>query len=318
VVARRPRQCAAVILRLIGHDCERGSAVFLASSLPSSPTSPDGAARENDWRCRGCPGDDETPLGDRSGGTILNWGYGKLATEVYELDKPIGRSFGDVEYYAHQLAGITGPILEPATGTGRILIPLLEKGLHVEGVDSSPDMLAVCRQHCQDRGLSPVLREADMTTFIQPGAYQAVIIPTGSIALLDGRAAQQALAAFRESLAPGGRLIVDLPAPRLITEPEPMRYWWRDPYLWTLQTMHIDYDPVASQTTRFLRYEKWHSGGLVATELQLFRLQHWSPSEFRHLLTSAGFTSITVTADYQDNQPPEPSSNDWTFHAVRR
>jgi SAM-dependent methyltransferase len=249
---------------------------------------------------------------------MLNWGYGKLATEVYELDKPIGHSFGDVEYYAHHLAGITGPILEPATGTGRILIPLLEKGLQVEGVDSSPDMLAVCRQHCQDRGLSPVLREADMTTFVQPGAYQAVIIPTGSIALLDNHAAQRALAAFRESLAPGGRLIVDVPAPRLITEPDPMRYWWRDPYLWTLQTMHMDYDPAASQTTSFLRYEKWHHGGLVATELQPFRLQHWSLPEFRHLLTSSGFTSITVTADYQDNQPPGPDSDDWTFHAIRR
>lgn len=192
----------------------------------------------------------------------MSCGYGALATEVYELDKPIGWSFGDVEYYARQLTGITGRMLEPATGTGRILIPLLEKGLHVEGLDSSPHMLAVCRQRCQDRGLSPVLREADMTTFTQPGAYQAVIIPAGSIALLDGQAAQQALAAFRESLTPGGRLIVDVPAPRLITEPEPMRYWRRDRYLWTLQTMHIDYDQAANQTTRFLRYEKWHDGGL--------------------------------------------------------
>jgi len=113
----------------------------------------------------------------------LSWDYGTLATEVYDLDKPIGSSFGDVEYYRRKLAGITGRILEPATGTGRILIPLLQSGLDVEGLDTSPDMLAVCRQHCHDRGLDPVLRQADMTTFAQAGAYQAVIIPAGSYSM---------------------------------------------------------------------------------------------------------------------------------------
>lgn len=132
----------------------------------------------------------------------MGWDYGTLATEVYELDKPIGHSFGDVEYYARELAGMRGKILEPAVGTGRILIPLLEAGLDVDGLDSSREMLAVCRQHCRDRGLDPVLREADMTAFTQPGAFEAVIIPTGSITLLDGRdATLGALACFRESLA---------------------------------------------------------------------------------------------------------------------
>jgi SAM-dependent methyltransferase len=248
----------------------------------------------------------------------LSWNYGTLATEVYELDKPIGHSFGDVEYYAQQLVGVTGRILEPATGTGRILIPLLEAGFEVEGLDTSPEMLAACRQHCHDRGLEPVLREADMTTFVRPGAYQAVIIPTGSITLLDGRAATlRALVAFRESLVAGGRLVVDVPASRLVTEPEPLRSWRRDSYLWTLQTMHIDYDPAASQTTRFLRYEKWNDGTLLATELQLFRLQHWSLTEFEAMLTDAGFTDISVTGDYHDDHQPGPDSDDWTFHATR-
>ena len=41
-----------------------------------------------------------------------------------------------------------------------------------------------------------------------------------------------------------------------MTEPAPMRYWQRDPYLWTLQAMHTEYDPAANQTMSFLRYEK--------------------------------------------------------------
>jgi hypothetical protein len=69
----------------------------------------------------------------------------------------------------------------------RVLVPLLEAGFAVEGLDVSPEMLAVCRQHCRDRGLDPVLRQADMTAVAEPGAYQAIIIPAGSIMLLDGR-----------------------------------------------------------------------------------------------------------------------------------
>jgi Methyltransferase domain len=137
----------------------------------------------------------------------VSWDYGRLVAEVYELDKPVGSSFPGLRYYTRQLAGVTGRILEPATGTGRVLVPLLEAGFAVEGLDVSPDMLAVCRQHCQDRGLDPVLREADMTTFAEPGAYQAIIIPAESIMLLDGRdAVPRALAAFRESLSPAGPL----------------------------------------------------------------------------------------------------------------
>ena len=76
-----------------------------------------------------------------------------------------------------------------------------------------------------------------------------------------------------------------------------MRHWRSGPYLWTLQVHHIEYAPAARQTTRWLRYEKWDDGVLAATELQLFRLQHWGLGEFTDLLTEAGFAGVTVTKD---------------------
>jgi DNA-binding CsgD family transcriptional regulator len=247
----------------------------------------------------------------------MSWEYGTLATEVYEFDKPVGRPFADVEYYTGLLADVSGPILEPATGTGRILIPLLEAGHQVDGLDSSPQMLACCRQHCRDRSLDPVLREADMTVFVQLAAYEAVIIPAGSIALLDGRKATlQALTCFRDSLVPGGRLVVDVPVPRLAAGHEAMRYWRRGSCLWTLQTMHLEYDPAANQTTRFLRYDKWQDGTLRMTELQTFRLQHWNCREFEDLLAETGFTHVLVAADYENAATPRAADSVWTFHAT--
>jgi hypothetical protein len=45
--------------------------------------------------------------------------YGRLATEAYDIDKPVGHSFGDVEFYLKRLKSCTGRVLEPAVGTGR-------------------------------------------------------------------------------------------------------------------------------------------------------------------------------------------------------
>lgn len=58
--------------------------------------------------------------------------YHSLSAQVYQLDKPIGCSFGDVEYYQQRLKDVKGKILEPAVGTGRILIPLLQSGFNIE------------------------------------------------------------------------------------------------------------------------------------------------------------------------------------------
>jgi SAM-dependent methyltransferase len=247
----------------------------------------------------------------------VSWSYGRLASEVYDLDKPIGSSFGEVEYYRDLLVDIDGPVLEPAVGTGRILIPLLAAGFTVDGFDSSPEMLAVCRRNCAARELTPVLAEGDMTEWVKPDAYAAVIVPTGSIVLLDGAdETTLALRCFARSLRPGGRLILDVPSPRLVASAEPMRHWRAGNHIWTLQTLHIDYDPVANQTTRWLRYDKWLDGDLVGSELQPFRLQHWTIREFAGLLAEAGFVDTTVTADYRPGTPTA-DSDDWTFHAVR-
>ncbi len=46
--------------------------------------------------------------------------YGKLASWIYHIDRPIGHSFGDLGYYRQRLDGCDAPILEPAVGNGRI------------------------------------------------------------------------------------------------------------------------------------------------------------------------------------------------------
>ena len=50
-----------------------------------------------------------------------------------------------------------GPSLEVGCGSGRLLLPLLQKGHDVEGLELSGEMLAMCRTAAEDLSLEPVL-----------------------------------------------------------------------------------------------------------------------------------------------------------------
>jgi SAM-dependent methyltransferase len=246
--------------------------------------------------------------------------YGKLATEVYDIDKPIGHSFGDVEFYLERLRSCTGRVLEPAVGTGRVLIPLLKAGLAVEGVDTSPDMLAICRARCAERGLEPVLHEADLRSLSLPDRYEAIIVPAGSFLLIERR--QESLGAlrrFREHLVSGGRLILDL---ELQTE---FRTGIVSTRIWgtlqgetiTIESKLVEVNFLEQYTVSHLRYEKWRDGELLKSELQRFPLRWYGLAEFELVLESIGFTDVVVCADYELGRRPTRADQIFTFEARR-
>ncbi|MFI8437380.1 class I SAM-dependent methyltransferase [Streptomyces sp. NPDC079020] len=248
------------------------------------------------------------------------WHYGPLATLFYELDKPVGTSFGDVEFYLDRLRNVSGPVLEPAVGTGRMLIPLLERGLTVRGYDTSVSMLEQCRVNCAQRGVEADVFEGDMTTHHDPGAFEAIVVPTGSFALLpDRESAQTALSSMHENLAPAGRLIVDIEPPSAGTAPDsgPVPHQWSGSDLVTLTTWRTHVDAVAQRTTRWLRYEAWKDGALTRTELQMFSLLWFGLAEFTAMLRQAGFAHVSVHGGYRAGSAPTAADDVWTFEATR-
>lgn len=246
--------------------------------------------------------------------------YSKLSTEVYGVDKPIGTSFGDVEFYLDRLAGITGGrILEPATGTGRMLVPLLENGLTVDGFDSSGEMLEMCKKNCAERGLRPNLFEADMKTFSLGTEYEAVIIPAGTFLLLHEREdSLLALENFHKHLKPGGKLIVDLYLP---TDNEvgntTLRSWEvEDGEIITLETTTKEIDHINQYSVAHNRYERWKCGKLLDTELERFAMRWYGVEEFRTILETHGFRDIVVSADYTYGEYPKTPHQSITFEAI--
>jgi SAM-dependent methyltransferase len=215
--------------------------------------------------------------------------YGALCTEVYELDKPPG-SLADVGYYLRRLAGLDGPILEAACGSGRLLIPLVEAGLDVTGFDGSADMLAACRRHCADRGLAPSLQQARFQDFAYDQGFAAILAPVGTFTLIDEF--DEALAALRrffDHLRPGGRLMIDLlPLGSLANEAPDIRTWTADNGdLLRIEGRPVEIDFVRQRRVTHDRYERWRNGRLVESELEVMAFPLWGEKEFELALRPA-------------------------------
>lgn len=91
----------------------------------------------------------------------------------------------DLEYLNKVLNNTKEPVLELACGSGRVMIPLLEKGYFVSGVDASEDMLEILRKKSIKRNLSTNLYKDDMCSFHTDFKYAYVILSHISICLLE-------------------------------------------------------------------------------------------------------------------------------------
>ncbi|MDN3712102.1 class I SAM-dependent methyltransferase [Paracoccus cavernae] len=246
--------------------------------------------------------------------------YGALSSWVYNLDKPVGRSFGDLEYYRDRLAACHGPILEPAVGNGRIFVPLLQEGFQIEGFDASEEMLNYCRDACQKRNLSADLTLQTFEEFSYGKSFAAIIVPAGSFQLItDEVAAAAVLKRFYDHLAPEGRLIIDLdPIGGILAPPGPIRSWTTEGGdLLTLTDNRVQTNHLAQTTLSHSRYDLWRNGALIETELELFKLRWWGVHEFRLALRDAGFADVQVSGNYQHGRAPQPEDEIFTFEAKR-
>ena len=123
----------------------------------------------------------------------------------------------DVPFFLNAAVGCRN-VLELTSGTGRLSIPLIEHGVKLTCLDSSPEMLAVLRAKLQEKGLSAPVYEMDASRFKIPEQYDLIIIPFNSFAEITDKEDQAAaLAAFKAHLSGRGRFICTFhnPAVRL-------------------------------------------------------------------------------------------------------
>lgn len=130
-------------------------------------------------------------------------GTGMFATDV--LDPAVDR-------LAELAAG--GRVLEFAVGTGRVAVPLAQRGVAVTGIELSRPMVEQLRTKIDDATLPVVI--GDMASARAAGEYALVYLVFNTIGNLLSQAEQ--VECFRNAarhLVPGGRFVIELTVPEL-------------------------------------------------------------------------------------------------------
>lgn len=127
----------------------------------------------------------------------------------------------DVRFYVQLSTEVDTPVVELGAGTGRVAIPMAHAGARVTAVDRSAAMLTEGARRAAQAGVSDRIDwvEDDMRAFVAAPPVALVVIPFRSfLHLLTVEDQLAALRAIRASLAPGGRLALNVfvPDPQVI------------------------------------------------------------------------------------------------------
>ena len=225
--------------------------------------------------------------------------YGRLCTLFHDTDKPRA-SDAEVAWYAERLPRDAGPALEAMSGSGRLLIPLLQQSRNVHGADASPAMIASCEARLSAAGLAAPLFRQDVVTLNLPFRYVAVIVAAGSFQLLtDPLAAQKALERIRAHLVDPSLLLMDMYIPaeaahppgapvvqvETITMPDGTKIARRSEVFVDVEGRRID---IKS------RYEQRERATISAREDETLAVTWYSEDEITALLKDAGYRDVTI------------------------
>lgn len=136
--------------------------------------------------------------------------YGPQGSDVY--DAMTLEDGSEVREVLRAARRTSGDILELASGSGRLTVPLARLGREVVALDSSPRMreLLVARaRSARAESIRPVL--ADMSAFELHRTFGLIVLATTSITLLDAAERGGLLRSVRRHLAPDGVFLVSVP-----------------------------------------------------------------------------------------------------------
>lgn len=250
--------------------------------------------------------------------------YDGLEASLYDQLDELS-DFEDVAFYLEIASATVGRILDLGCGTGRVLIPLLESGFEVVGLEYSPQMLALCRARLARRDLEAELVRGDMRDFeLGESRFGAIMIPGFSAQLLlDDADLIACLARCREHLLPGGRLVVPCYQPwEMIWDSEDEQFLeerrrkpandageiWVAYQGWKL-------DRLKQRLLLTNRIERQAAdGSTLQSEEKGMTLRWDSPHEMLSLFGKAGFGDVELFGDFTF-EPPEADSESIVYVA---
>lgn len=242
-----------------------------------------------------------------------------MVAETWDLFRGDTSDWEDRFFFLEIIHESGQPVLDVGCGTGRLLLDYFSKGIDIDGMDISPEMLNLCRQKAKALGLQPALFECSMETMNLPRQYQTIIVPSSSFQLvLDPLGAQKAMKRFYKHLLSGGILV--MPFMLLWKRGDPLESPWRltgekirsEDNAIIRRWSYSRYDPQTQLEHTEDRYEVIRDGLTVTNEYHAHSpaTREYTQQQAQDLFVKAGFMNLCI---YKEFSRVPASAEDYIF-----
>lgn len=224
--------------------------------------------------------------------------YGNLCTEMYEIlhDKAPQNELDFYLSYAEK----NKKILEIMCGSGRFLVPFLEYGYNIRGVDFSVEMLEKLKLKAPEADVE----YADIAEYTTNEQFDYIFISSGSVSLFtDMNLCQKILKKIKDLLAPAGKFVfaVDTIAAKCLDNDDyemSVSVKMKNGFDLVLKTKNY-FD--VQQQIQFSPgiYELYDRDKLLKSEHMDFQTHLYKFGEMENYLREAGFTEIKTYSSFE-------------------
>jgi len=241
--------------------------------------------------------------------------YGDLCSLYYDIDKPTAPT--DELAYLLSFASPNMRILEPMCGSGRFIIPFVERGFQIDGFDLSKDMITRCREKLRPLSASPRIDVCDFAAFdLNREPYDLIFIAAGSFSLLtDPAAIIQALQVMKQALTSTGRIVLSVltdkqyrsttevdETKRLESGADQVGGKVSKGPIEVVLSGESTYDRDQHIQYSTLTYELYMDGRYVRSEVEDFNIRMYQPNAFDTIAEQCGFIIDRKYTNFNQDQ----------------
>ncbi len=221
--------------------------------------------------------------------------------------------------------------LEIGCGSGRLLLPLLEKGHPIDGVEISTEMVTLLHQNAEEQNLTSKLEQsniytADIVDLELNQTYQRVSIPAFTAQLLTRENFQKLLSQIHSATTADGQIYFTLFIPWAEIAGELNEGDW---YLDHEAKLGDDKKTTAQCKTKFTinrlhqtlsrkhQYIVTHDSGQKQQHRSSQDLQWYSYPELQLILATHGWKTTQLITDLEPDKAPHPDAHILTIIASK-
>jgi SAM-dependent methyltransferase len=245
---------------------------------------------------------------------------------IFDAGTPGEADFLEAVHHLYGPQGRSRRLLEPACGSGRLVLEMARRGWKVDGFDGNPNMLAYARERLKAAELHAELWEDQLQRFT-PGKNQpydlAHCLVSSFKYLLHGRDAAACLRRIADCLRPGGLFVLGVHLTDYAHNPEEHERWQaeRDGIRVTCDTHTWPANPETRLEELRTRLRITHGGRTHVQETQ-WQFRTYNAAQMRALLRRVPALELVAchdfTHDIHATRPLDDSYSDIVLILRRR